>query len=70
MYSLRSGELPAMVRRDFPATLDISDEFRFHSEVRLVVLFNGTSFVLRIHARFIVPHHIFFFADELPPWSA
>jgi hypothetical protein len=40
---LRSGELPAMVRRAFPTTSDISGEFRFHSEVRLVVLFTGTS---------------------------
>jgi hypothetical protein len=67
---LRSGELAARVRRAFPATSDISGEFRFHYEVRLVVLFNGTSFVLRIHARFIVPHLIFFFAGELPPWPA
>jgi hypothetical protein len=37
-----------MVRRAFPATSDISGEFRFRSEVRLVVLFTGTSFVLRI----------------------
>jgi hypothetical protein len=58
---LRSGELPVMVRRAFPATSDISGEFRFHSEVPLIVLFTGTSFFLRIHARFIVSHYIFFF---------
>jgi hypothetical protein len=47
--SLRSGELSTKVRRAFPATLDISGEFRFHSEVCLVVLFTGTSFFSRIH---------------------
>jgi hypothetical protein len=51
VYSLRSGELPMKVRRAFPATSDISGEFRFHPEVRLVVLYAGTPFLLRIHVR-------------------
>jgi hypothetical protein len=68
IYSLRSGELPAIVRRAFSATSDISGEFRFHSEVRLIVLYTDTLFISRIHDRFIVSHLIFFFAGELPPW--
>jgi hypothetical protein len=32
IYSLRSGEFPTKVRRAFPATSDISGEFRFPSE--------------------------------------
>jgi hypothetical protein len=67
IYSLRSGELPTKVRRAFSATSDISGEFHFHFEVPLVVLFTGTSFFFRIHTCFVVPHHIFFFAGELPP---
>jgi hypothetical protein len=34
-----------MVRRAFPATSDISGEFRFHSEVSLVVLYTDTLFI-------------------------
>jgi hypothetical protein len=66
---LRSGELPAKVRRAFPATSDISGEFRFDSEVRLVVLFTGTLFFLRIHPRltvsfpFLVP---VYFSTKIP----
>jgi hypothetical protein len=66
MYSLRSGEFPAKVRRVFPATSDISGKFRFHSEVRLVVLYTGTLFILRIHVRFIVfLSHLLFISGEL-----
>jgi hypothetical protein len=43
-----------MVRRAFPATSDISGEFRFHSEVCLVVLFTGTSLFSRIHHLVVV----------------
>jgi hypothetical protein len=42
------------VRRAFSATSDISGKFRFHSEVRLVVLYTGTLFISRIHDRLIV----------------
>jgi hypothetical protein len=55
MYSLRSGELPAKVRRTFPTTFLISGEFRFYSEVCLVVLFTGTPFVSRIIIRSSIP---------------
>jgi hypothetical protein len=62
---LRSGELPTKVRRAFPATSDISGEFRFHSEVHLVVLYTGTLFISRIHDRFIVfLSHLLFISGE------
>jgi hypothetical protein len=67
---LRSGELPAKVRRAFPATSDISGEFRFHSEVCLVVLFTGTSFFSRIHHPFVVSLIFFLFSGEELPWMA
>jgi hypothetical protein len=64
---LRSGELPAMIRRAFSATFDISGEFRFHSEVCLVVLFIGTPFVSRIRRPFIDSLILLFYSGEMLP---
>jgi hypothetical protein len=63
---LRSGEFPIKVRRAFPATSDISGEFRFYSEVRLVIIYTGMLFISRIHDRFIVSlSHLLFISSEL-----
>jgi hypothetical protein len=55
IYSLRSGELSAMVRRAFPATSNISYEFRFHSKIHLDLLYVVMYSFLRIHHGLIVP---------------
>jgi hypothetical protein len=59
-----------MVRQAFPATSDISGEFRFHSEVRLIVLFTSTSFFSRIHHPSVVSLIFFLFSGEKLPWMA
>jgi hypothetical protein len=45
--------VPAKVRRAFPATSDISGEFRFHSEGSLVVLFSEVYLFAAIHHRLL-----------------
>jgi hypothetical protein len=54
IYSLRSGELPVIVRRAFPVSSSRSSEFRHHQKVPLDLLYVVMPPFSRIRVRLIV----------------